>query len=176
MGERGVTGRADPRRFPRPYHKNDNLDFSFSGLKTAMQTHLASHPELIAGWNADSGKVLCEKNSGLPDICASYRLAVVETLVAKTRKALLIPEMKDIRNIVLAGGVAANSFLRSSLKRLSEEYGLDFSVPSPGLCTDNGAMIAWLGYKLASCGYTHDFNLEAIARGRKIPDDMIRCA
>ena len=168
-------GRADAGLFPRPYLNNSTLDFSFSGLKTAMQTFLAGHPEMVTTWDASSGAVK-ENKDGLADVCSSYRLAVVESLLAKTRRALLIPEMQDIRSLVLAGGVAANSLLRTSMAKLAEEFGLVFTVPSPALCTDNGAMVAWLGWNLASQGFEHDLNMEAIARGRRIPDDMLHCA
>lgn len=172
MDELAEKGRAEARLFPRPYLNNNSLDFSFSGLKTAMQTYLAGHPAPGAGWDAASGDISCADPVALADVCASYRLAVVETLVAKSRQALLIPEMQDIKSIVLAGGVAANTLLRTSMKDLAESNGLFFTAPSLALCTDNGAMIAWLGWRLAADGYMHDLDVEAIARGRKIPDDM----
>lgn len=174
MDDLAEKGRADPRLFPRPYLNNNSLDFSFSGLKTAMQSHLASHPELSAGWDAASGGLLDGGRQELADVCASYRLAVVETLTAKSRQALLTPEMQGIRSIVLAGGVAANSLLRKSMEKLAGEFGLAFTAPSPALCTDNGAMIAWLGWNLASQGYRHDLMMEAVPRGKSIPDDMAK--
>lgn len=175
MDELACKGRADARLFPRPYLNNASLDFSFSGLKTAMQTYLASRPELRTSWDADSGGVRSSPPE-LADVCASYTLAVVETLTVKTRQALLIPSMRDIRSIVLAGGVAANSLLRKSMRKLAEENGLVFTVPSPSLCTDNGAMVAWLGWNLASQGFYHGLDMGAVPRGSGIPDDMLRPA
>jgi N6-L-threonylcarbamoyladenine synthase len=81
--------------------------------------------------------------------------------------------MEDIAALVLAGGVAANSLLRERMRLLAEQSGKRFVTPSPALCTDNGAMIAYAGWLLASQGYAHALDLEAIPKGRAIPDDMI---
>ncbi len=170
-------GKADARLFPRPYLDNDNLDFSFSGLKTAMHTRLAAHPGLSAHWDAATGELEpLEEEAGkaLADLCASYRLAVVETLTAKTRQALLRPELSDVKGLILAGGVAANSLLRASISALAKERGVPFFVPSPNLCTDNGAMIAYLGRRLSLLGFEHALDMEAVPRGRAIPEDMVR--
>ena len=172
MDELADRGRADAGLFPRPYTGNASLDFSFSGLKTAMQTYIAAHSGLVTSWDAASGAIAGDNGQALADVCASYRLAVVETLTLKTRQALLMREMQDIRSLVLAGGVAANSLLRKSLEKLAEERGLAFAVPSIALCTDNGAMVAWLGWKLSTLGYAHELQLEAVSRGRIIPNDM----
>lgn len=177
IDELANEGRADASLFPRPYLNNDNLDFSFSGLKTAMQTFLASRPGLKTGWDAATGELATpdsDLQAELADVCASYRLAVVETLTIKTRNALLKPQMKDIKSLVLAGGVAANSLLRETMRKLASDLGLAFTAPSPALCTDNGAMVAYLGWLLASLGYEHDLDVEAIPRGRRVPDDMRR--
>lgn len=168
-------GRADPRLFPRPYLGGDNLDFSFSGLKTAMHTYLSRHAHLSASWEASTGGVALPEaalRQELADVCASYRLAVVETLTAKMKKAMERPEQSDVKALFLAGGVAANSLLRAAMDRLAVDAGKTFIVPEPRLCTDNGAMIAYLGWLLAAHGFEHDLSLEAIPRGRAIPDDM----
>jgi N6-L-threonylcarbamoyladenine synthase len=126
-------GEAAPRLFPRPYLDNDTLDFSFSGLKTAMHTYLAAHGETRGGWSAESGELEAlapDALQALAYVCASYRLAVVETLVAKTRVALRRQEMGKVQSLVLAGGVAANTLLRRRIGELAEEFGLRFSVPS----------------------------------------------
>lgn len=172
-----AKGTPEPRLFPRPYLNNDTLDFSFSGLKTAMATYLAAHPSIGARWDAETGcPVLPEGDAGkeLENACASYRLAVVETLAAKTRAALHRPEMQDARSLILAGGVAANSLLRKEVAALAAREGKCFYTPSPELCTDNGAMIAYLGWRLAGSGYRHGLDVEAVPRGRRIPEDMCR--
>ncbi|MDR0339237.1 MAG: tRNA (adenosine(37)-N6)-threonylcarbamoyltransferase complex transferase subunit TsaD, partial [Desulfovibrio sp.] len=105
---------------------------------------------------------------------ASYRLAVVDTLIAKTERALRLESMRGLRGLVLAGGVAANSLLRRRMAELAQRRGLLFSCPPPALCTDNGVMIAHLGCLLTTAGYGHDLGMEAVARGRAVPDDMRR--
>ncbi|MDL2316391.1 tRNA (adenosine(37)-N6)-threonylcarbamoyltransferase complex transferase subunit TsaD [Desulfovibrio sp. OttesenSCG-928-A18] len=181
IDELAEEGRADAGLFPRPYLNNDSLDFSFSGLKTAMAEHIAARRreglEAAVPWNAATG--LPELPEGearvrLADLCASYRLAVVDTLAAKVEKALCRPAMGDAVSIILAGGVAANSLLRSRMRALAETRGKHFFAPSRALCTDNGAMIGYLGWRLAELGYRHGLELEAIPRGRRVPDDMTR--
>jgi len=168
-------GTAAGKLFPRPYLDNDTLDFSFSGLKTAMATYLAVHPGLGGAWEACSGKPVLPhgpERDALADVCASYRLAVVETLAAKVQKALASEGGKGVQSLILAGGVAANSLLRNTIKRVSEERGLYFAVPPTKLCTDNGAMIGYLGWLLSASGCVHSLDMEAIPRGKRVPDDM----
>lgn len=168
-------GTASARLFPRPYLDNTSLDFSFSGLKTSMAAYLATHKELSIRWDALSGEPVLPqgaKRQALADVCASYRLAIVETLVAKTRRALEAEAARDVAGLVLAGGVAANSLLRESMQSLATSRGLECIMPSPALCADNGAMIAYAGCLLAERGYFHGLDVEAIPRGRPVPDDM----
>jgi len=118
---------GDPRAiaFPRPM-LNDGLDFSFSGLKTAVVNYVRKHPDV-----------------GAADVAASFQQAVVDVLVAKARRAA-----RDIgaRGICLAGGVAANSQLRMRVLDACEEDSLHAFIPSRSMCTDNAAMIAAAGY------------------------------
>jgi len=157
-------GRADPKLFPRPYLDNDNLDFSFSGLKTAVAVQLARDTRLLE--NAaldDASQMLC-------DVCASVNLAVVESLCVKIARAL--DRFSGIRSLVLAGGVAANSLLRTRAAQLMEERAGRLLLPPPHLCTDNGAMIAYAGELLVRHGFSHDLNMETIPRGSGVPDDL----
>ena len=168
-------GRAAPKLFPRPYTDNDSLDFSFSGLKTAMATFKKAHPELGAAWDVVNGEPVLpagNRRQILADVCASYRLAIVETLLFKVRNALAKDNMCDIQSLILAGGVAANSLLRQGMQKTAQDFGLKFATPSTKLCTDNGAMISYLGWLLASAGYCHGLEMDAVARGRRVPDDM----
>ena len=177
IDELANEGEACAKLFPRPYLDNETLDFSFSGLKTAMAAYIASRQELTGTWDVRDGQPVLPhgpKRAALANVCASYRLAVVETLAFKVRKALAREETKTLKTLILAGGVAANSLLRNTVREIAEDAGLAFAVPSIPLCTDNGAMIAYLGWLLASAGYSHTLDMETVARGRRVPDDMQR--
>ncbi len=122
------AGLGDPAavKFPRPYMPG-TWDFSFAGLKTSVLYH----------WQARGKAEL--KAQERADLCASFQDAVVETLVVKTLAAARHFKVKDI---ALGGGVAANSRLRELLSARASERGFRLAMPSRGLCTDNGAMIA----------------------------------
>jgi N6-L-threonylcarbamoyladenine synthase len=130
---------GDPEaiRFPRPM-RNDGLDFSFSGLKTAVVQYVRKHPE-----------------AGVADIAASFQAAIVDVLVEKLQAAAL---ETGIATVVAGGGVAANSALRARLTDLGADgAGGDVKVVLPGieLCTDNAAMVgAVAAYRLAADGPT----------------------
>ncbi len=113
--------------FPRALPGRDQSDFSFSGLKTSLSTYLQKNPE-----------------PHLPDVCASYQEAIVDALVAKTVLAL---RKERPRDLLVAGGVAANARLRTKLAAALKElpFEVRLLIPSPAFCTDNGAMIAALG-------------------------------
>jgi N6-L-threonylcarbamoyladenine synthase len=124
-------GNPDAYQFPEP--QIPGLDFSFSGLKTAIlyfiRDHVAANPKFI------------EEN--INDICASVEKRIVTILLNKLKKAAL---QFDIKNIALAGGVSANTGLREGLKKLGEEMGWNTFIPQFQYCTDNAAMIAIAGY------------------------------
>lgn len=152
---------------PRPYLDNANLDFSFSGLKTAAAHWLEKScpdtwPRPLPAEDAAP--------QALRDFCAAFNEAVVDTLSAKVERALR--QNPDIRTLVVAGGVAANSRLRERMGELMRRHGGSCLVPAPALCTDNAIMTAYAGWLLGSAGYRHDLGMETIPRGRKIPDDM----
>ena len=125
--------------FPRA--KVDGLDFSFSGLKTAVMQYRAKNPD-----------------TPLADIAASFQQAVVDVLVAKTIAAC---EQEGYSQIALAGGVACNHGLRTAIETACSEKGIQLSMPPPIFCTDNAAMIAARGYYRLQSGYTDDWNLNA---------------
>lgn len=115
--------------FPRAWLEPGSLDFSFSGIKTAVANYVHNrrqHNETL----------------DLPDICASFQEAVVEVLTEKTFRAA---QQCGVANVVLAGGVAANPRLRESFSRKGEALCMDVFMPSPRFCTDNAAMIALAG-------------------------------
>jgi N6-L-threonylcarbamoyladenine synthase len=119
---RGLTQAEDWRT--RPY------DFSFSGLKTAVARYLESTPQYKRA-----------------DVAASFQEAIVDVLV---QKSLAACAATGIESLVIAGGVAANSRLRELARQRCEKGGVRLRIPSPLLCTDNGAMVAALGSLMMS--------------------------
>jgi N6-L-threonylcarbamoyladenine synthase len=127
--------RGDPHRFvlPRPMKGRPGCDLSFSGLKTALRQITSERGRLDTRDQAD--------------LAASVELAICEALIDRTMNAVALFRRDYPQGTALAaaGGVAANRRLRIGLKRLATYAGLRFVVPPFGLCTDNGAMIAWAG-------------------------------
>ena len=134
-------------KFPRPMLKPGNLEFSFSGLKTAVNLVL----DRLQGEG---------EQFSVADVAASFQQAVVDVLVAKTLEAA---ERVNINQIAVAGGVAANSLLRSTLKAAEENGGPRIFLPSMNLCVDNGAMIASAGYQHLVRGQASDLKLDSRA-------------
>lgn len=120
-------GRPGRFRFPRPMTDRPGLDLSFSGLKTFAANTIRDNPD-DPQTRADIAHAFCE--------------AVVETLAIKCRRAL---RQTGYRDLIAAGGVAANTGLRERLRAVAAEAGGQVRFPAPGLCTDNGAMIAFAG-------------------------------
>jgi N6-L-threonylcarbamoyladenine synthase len=140
-----ATGNATAVRLPRPM-RGPGLDFSFSGMKTAVLT-------IVQREGVPTGEKLA-------DLCASFQAAIVEQLVRKTRLAL---EVEGLKQLQVAGGVAANRGLRAALAELTNELGVELFVPSPRRCTDNAAMIAAAGYWRLKRGERADLSLNATA-------------
>ncbi len=126
------NGSPDRFRLPRPLTRERNLDFSFSGLKTAVALLIER-----------------EAQAEPADIARAFEEAVVDTLV---RKCLWALEDSGLDELVVAGGVAANRRLRTRLEQELAARGARLRLPSPALCTDNGAMIAHLGQLRLSGG------------------------
>ena len=152
----GLAQQGDARAidFPRAYLP-DSLDFSFSGMKTAVLNFLRSHvkagdfspePSLNPAAQEDGDRSV--SGAGQPKvinhIAASFQAAVVDVLVRKTEWAV---RKKRVGRVTLSGGVAANSELRRRMKKMGEEKGVEIFVPPAALCTDNAAMIAAAGYR-----------------------------
>jgi len=133
-------------KFPRTYFNDGSLDFSFSGLKTAVLNYLHG---------------LEQKNESysIEDVSASFQQAIVEVLVNNTIAAA---KAKNVRNVALAGGVAANSSLRKNLKSNAIKHDLSVFYPRIVLCTDNAAMIACAAYYEFIKGNMSDLNLNAV--------------
>jgi N6-L-threonylcarbamoyladenine synthase len=132
------TGHATPVRFPKPYPSCDDLNFSFSGLKTALLYYLRDQER--SGMTYDPASV-----------AAGYQHAIVEVLVDKT---LVATERLSVRNVVVTGGVAANSELRARFMERGAAAGVGVYIPPLKYCTDNAAMIAVAGLRLARAGRT----------------------
>ncbi len=144
-----LAARGDPGRYDLPVglRHSPDLDTSFSGLKTALV-------QLVQKLGPR------EVDLHLADVCASFQHAVVSALVLKMEKALLQVEAAQI---VLSGGVAANSALRQETQRLGERHGIETILPARALCTDNAAMVAATGALLFSRGEFSDLTLNAFA-------------
>jgi N6-L-threonylcarbamoyladenine synthase len=130
-----LASEGDPAalRLPRPMARKDELDLSFSGLKT-----------WVLNWVREHGR---PTGQALADLCASFQHAIVLSLVSKMRQAV---RKMGVHEVQLAGGVAANGNLRAALRAAGEEDGFRVFVPPPRHCTDNAAMIAAAGaFRLA---------------------------
>lgn len=125
-----LTGDPAAIPFPRAWLEEGSLDFSFSGLKSAVLNYL--HNARQRG-----------EEISIPDVSASFQEAVIEVLAEKAVQAAL---KHNLPTIALAGGVAANRYLRKRLKSLAESRGIEVIWPSPIYCTDNAAMIACAAY------------------------------
>ena len=157
----GRKGKADPHLFPRPYTHNDNLDFSFSGLKTAGALWLSQHPDAhFPGGDTPARERLDLASQELCDAAASYLLAIAETLVIKAVRAM---ELFRPKSIVVAGGVAANSIIRADLQNACEKAGVKLYLPPLRWCGDNGAMIGAQAYYEYLAGNIADQTLNAYA-------------
>ena len=148
-----ANGNSKAMDFPRVYFHDGSLDFSFSGLKTAVLNYLNNMEQ-------KGEEIVVE------DLCASFQQAVVDVLVKNTIDAALT---KKTDKIALAGGVAANSLLRSSMKEAAGKKGMEVYYPKPVLCTDNAAMIAGAAYFGYKSGNMADLCLNAIP-GLKLGD------
>ena len=128
-----LEGDKDRIKFPRAYLSNDSLDFSFSGLKTAVALY-------VKKWH----KIQTESREATSaDIAASFQESVIDVLVNKVMKAR---KKMSVKSVVVAGGVACNNRLRTKLLEAASSEGIQIFYPRPEYCTDNGAMIAVAGY------------------------------
>ena len=131
---------GEPIWFPRARLRDNPLDFSFSGLKTAVLYYLRErYPRLGTAYEIPA--------EVRPAISAGVMTAVGEMLVARATIAL---EDGNYEALVVTGGVASSSFLRNGFQTMSNRMGIPLFIPPPGFCTDNGAMVAYAGYRRLS--------------------------
>ncbi len=144
-----LAASGDPRsvKLPRPLLNDGSFNFSFSGLKTAVLTHIRKNP-------------LTGDGNSLQDLSASFQEAVCDVLVAKTAAAI---KATGIKRLVVAGGVACNSGLRRGMHDLASREGIDLYIPSRLLCADNAAMTAVPADFYLEKGIRSDFRLDARA-------------
>jgi N6-L-threonylcarbamoyladenine synthase len=133
--------------FPRPLLSPETPDFSFSGLKTSVRYFLEQR-----------GSDFLREH--MADVAASFQEAVVDSLLIKLLQAV---KRTGTQRVVVCGGVASNGRLRERLKRMALEESLEVFCPSPGLCTDNAAMIAAAGYRYLRAGQASPLSLNAQA-------------
>jgi len=151
-----VTGDAARFRFPRPLLDRAGCDLSFSGLKTAV---LRARDGLVAA----QGGLLAQDRA---DLCAGFQAAVADVLAEKTGRAiaLYLDRAPDVPMVAMAGGVAANRAIRAGLETVCAQNGCAFLAPPLALCTDNAAMIAWVGIERFRLGLTDGMDLAARPR------------
>lgn len=135
IGRTALEGDPEKISFPRAYLDKTSFDFSFSGIKTAVNRYIQTHPETY--------------RDHLPDIAAGFEAAVVDVLVWKLMRAA---EEKNCDRIAIAGGVAANRRLREQTRQAAAEKGLAVWIPDLRYCGDNAAMIAAVGYHYLKAG------------------------
>ncbi len=145
-----ASGNPKAIDFPRPFLGEDSLDFSFSGLKTSVLYYLKK--TAFEAGNAEKNRSI------LPDICASFQASVVDVLIHKLIRAA---RKHGVRDIAIAGGVSANGELRRRAAEAATREKLRLFIPKFEFCTDNGAMIAMVGYQRMLEGYRSDLELTA---------------
>ncbi|MEM1424676.1 MAG: tRNA (adenosine(37)-N6)-threonylcarbamoyltransferase complex transferase subunit TsaD [Planctomycetota bacterium] len=157
-------GDAHAHDFPVSALGRDSLDFSFSGLKTAVLYAIRGQPT-----KGPDGKPVFERDAPdlsdveVADLCASFQRASVRAVVKKATRAH--ERTPESRTLFVGGGVAANSALRAALASWGAERGVRVVLPEMRFCVDNGAMIAGLGSRMLEAGMRNDLSLRAIPSG-----------
>jgi N6-L-threonylcarbamoyladenine synthase len=142
-------------KFPTPLSDQDNLNFSLSGLKSAVKREIEKLNSL--------------NQQDVNDICASFQETIVKIITNKLMRAIKLYN-EDNKCLVIAGGVAANKFIAANITSFCAKNGFSLHVPPLKLCTDNGAMIAWAGIERFKLGYTTPLNF--VPRSRWCLEDL----
>ncbi|MDZ4165537.1 MAG: tRNA (adenosine(37)-N6)-threonylcarbamoyltransferase complex transferase subunit TsaD [Smithellaceae bacterium] len=143
-----LAERGNPEAIKFPRSLRGSLDFSFSGLKTSLLTYLKKNG-------------LPEDHHALSDLAASYQEAIVDDLVTKTLQAA---ELTAVEDIVICGGVAANTRLRGRIEQDARHKGMRVFIPAPVFCTDNAAMIAVAAHRRLAAGRRDRLDINAFSR------------
>jgi len=145
-----LAEKGDPHAipFPIPMPSRKSLEFSFSGLKTAVAHHVKT-------------RGVPEDEAGLANLCASFQRSVVESLV---KKSIAACHARKVPRLVLGGGVAANQGLRARARDACDAEGVELFIPPLASCTDNAAMIAYAGARRLAHGEEDDLRLQAFSR------------
>jgi N6-L-threonylcarbamoyladenine synthase len=146
-----LSKKGDPARveFSRPYLDKSSFDFSFSGIKTAVQRYISHHQD--------------QYKEQIADIAAGFQEAVIDVL---SYKVIAASAKKRCKEIALVGGVAANSRLRNKLRTDAESDGIKVYIPSLNLCGDNAAMIASVGYHYLKAGMVAELRDDVFSRSK----------
>lgn len=141
VDNRAKQGNSKAFKFPRPLRDKSGCDFSFSGIKTAARTFLERAEQPLS-------------DEYINDFCASFQASVVDCIIDRLGNAMRDERVRraNPKSLVVAGGVAKNSAIRSAMEKLAKENGMIFAAPPMNLCTDNGAMIAWAGLENYAVG------------------------
>lgn len=141
VDNRAKQGNPKAFKFPRPLCDKSGCDFSFSGIKTAARTFLERAEQPLS-------------DEYINDFCASFQASVVDCIIDRLGNAMRDERVRraNPKSLVVAGGVAKNSAIRSAMEKLAKENGMIFAAPPMNLCTDNGAMIAWAGLENYAVG------------------------
>ena len=142
-----TEGDPDKIKFPRPFLDKQGFDFSFSGIKTAVNRYISKNENV--------------RNHQAPDIAAGFQAAVVDVLTFKVLNAAL---QKGCDHIAVVGGVAANNGLRKRILQDAVEKNIQVHIPSPTLCGDNAAMIAATGYHYLKAGIVSTMDMDVYSR------------
>lgn len=156
---------ANDRAFDFPVSRlgKDSLDFSYSGLKTAVLYEAKGKPAPPALPGKDplpAPEVPELTPDRMRDIAASFQRAAVRALTIKLERA--IERIEDCKTLIVGGGVSANTLVRSEMHLLAADLGLELIIPKMGYCVDNAAMIAGLGERLYASGHADDLTLSAV--------------
>ncbi len=138
MDKLAEKGNPDKYFFPRPMLQNQDLNFSFSGLKTAVRYFLRDNPKVL-----DDIQNIC-------DLCASVREAIIDVLIAKTNRAI---EITGVNCVTASGGVSSNKLLRQRLEQIANKKQILLRLSDHQFCTDNAAMVGIVAYMKHKAGY-----------------------
>lgn len=165
VDRRAGRGDAQAIDLPRSLLEKDSLDFSFSGLKTAVLYHVRGKPTGRGRGATFERDASALSDGEKDDVCASFQAAVMDVLIAKLERAVrrMRDEGRPPRSVIVGGGVSANSLLRRRVAAFGEDRGIAVHVPAMAYCLDNAAMIAGLAHQHLAAGQTADLSLQAIA-------------